>query len=590
MRAGMSSRGVRGALRHGARRRVVVIALGATMLAVLALLSLLWLRLSGRDGDGSSRTASPAAVAQPSVDQAPARALAFATRLLPDAGIAAQPASVRIGLAYVSADERAAHLAWLRGGAQGAGARSLSELATVTRWIEAPATADAGGVVTVGPLDLPAADRYVLQARADDGLRFYEAAFTGADAPAEVRPRVAAGLRVRAPRGIAKPGLLLRRIEGGAAADWQTLLQREAPEVLAAYDEQPLLLAGGTTVIAPLPPGPLAVVAVVEGVESERRVLNLSAGRFLDVDLDADAAELGAALATTVDLRLVEKGRGAPVAGAIVTWSSARGERSRRSDASGRLRIDGVDRSQPLPLEIAFAAPATGGGRIATLPRWPERIATSLNFDPATDAVGTSTDTAAVATAGTIARTLELEPLRWLIVATPGIAIARRPRLDEPFPVFVLQRMQDGRWRDAAADRFVPVDEGMAVSLDDTGTVRVAAALAPWHVRYSEAVTISSDAPRGADGIYRARIAPSGGRRMSLRLSAGGRPLASAPAHLLSPLRSVPPRVVTTDGAGRIALEGVTVPTLTLEVPGFAQKTIAVADGVAEVALARDRE
>lgn len=513
---------------------------------------------------------------------------AFRTRLLPDGGISASPTSVRIGLASVSPDELAAYRAWLRGGSEGAGPRSFEDLALVTRWLNVPATLDVDGAVVVKPMQLPAADRYVLQARADDGLRFYEASFTRDDVPADIRPRAAAGLRLRAPReAAAGVRVLFRRVEGSQDAAWQSLMRREAPAVLDAYDERALPVAA-ETIIAPLPPGPIDVIAVIDGVETERRRVTLLSGRLVNLDLDADASELGAALSVTVALRLLEKGTRTPLKDLSVVWSSPRGERSLRPDASGALRIEGVDPLQPLPIDIRFAPPAASSFLIDALPSWPERWPMMLELADAP------------MSPGVITKTLELEPLRWLIVETPGIDIPRRPRVDDPFPVFVLQRREGAIWRESSADYFRPMSDGLAVSLHQSSlnhtslnqtplsqpeTVRVVAVLSPWSVRFSEAVEIG-----GASSTmrYRTRIDATGGRRVRLRITAYNRPLASAPVHLLSSLRGVPPKMLTADRAGQLVLESVTEPTVLLEVPGYEQVLVKLNAAVVSVALRSD--
>lgn len=389
------------------RRRSALI-LGAC-LAVGALLLALWWRYARTDADGAASGKAAARSASGSDGRNTAgQALALRIRLLPDDGVSASPDSVRIGLASISPDELAGYQAWLRSGGEGAGPRSFEELAAVTRWLNVPAALAADGVVVVSPAVLPAADRYVLQARADDGLRYYEASFTREDAPTEVRPRVAAGLRLRAPRQAAGGAqVLFRRVEGSQDAQWQSLMRREAPNILDAYDERALPVASDT-VVAPMPPGPLDVIAVVDGVETERRRVTLSAGRLLTFELDPEVSGLGAEMSVVLALRLIEKGSRTPVKDASVIWSSPRGERALRTDATGALRIEDVDPLQPLSIVIRFTPPESPSFLVDALPSWPERL--PMTLDLSRDPVN----------AGAIAKTLELEPLRWLIVETPG--------------------------------------------------------------------------------------------------------------------------------------------------------------------------
>lgn len=554
-----------------ASRRTSIAWLGAG-LALGAVLSLAWWwRNASQDASPSlaAATATQAATHAQAVD-------GVRIALLPDGGVSADPRSVRIGIAVVSPDDLAAYRAWLRGGREGAGPGDLADLAQVVRWIDVVAMTQADGTVVAGPLALPPADRYVLQARAGDGLRFWEARFAPADVPAQLRARVAAGLRVRAPRvpGV-RAGLLLRRVEGATQdADWQTLMRRERPALLDAYDDTPLTIdAAATTAIAPLPPGDVDVISVVDGVESERRRVMLSAGRYVDFDLDAAAAELGAALSTTLRLRLVERGSGVPVTAPTLVWNAPRGEQRFRPDARGMVVVDGIDASSPLSLQLQlqllFPPTATPSFLVDALPTWPERLPLDVSLGDAP--------------AATVEKTIELQPLRWLLVDTPGIEVPRRPRAESPFPVFVLQRREGGAWRDASADAFRPFAGGMAVSLDRDGPVRVAALVVPWRMATSPAVEVRRDTAR-----YRTRIDAGGGRRVVLRLSAGGRPLRNAPVAVLAPLRGVPPLTVTSDGDGRLVLDGANVPMVRVEVPGFAQVEVRLDRAEVVVALVRD--
>lgn len=559
-----------------ASRRVLLIAIAALALlaALVALVLVSGSRTAADAAGGDASTARTAAVAIARGDE-------LRMRLLPDAGVSAQPASVRIGLASVSPDDEAAYRAWLRSGREGAGPREFADMATVSRWIDAPARLQADGSVLVGPMRLPDAQRYVLQARAGDGLRFYEARFAREDAPAQLQPRVAAGLRVRAPRGFddagdVQIGVLLRRVEGGQDAAWQGLLRREAMAALDAYDERPLPMsaqAGQTTRIAPLPPGPVEVVAVVRGIETERRRVVLVAGRDVLLDLDTAAAELGDALAANLTLRPIDADTRAPVRELLAVWPSPRDERRVRPGADAALRFDGVDMSEPMALELRFERQGpppsiADAGRIESLPRWPERLPLRLDLSEAR-AVG-----------GRIEKTVELQPLRWLLVETPGIEVPRRPRVGDPFPVFVLQRAQGETWRDVAAEAFRPLDEGIAVSLDEPGRVRVAAVLSPWQVVFSDAVESRAEAP-----LLRTRLRGANGRDARVRILAAGRPLAFAPVQVVSPMRGVPPKTLTTDRDGRILLPGATVPTLRIEAPGFEQTEVRLQAGESTLSL-----
>jgi hypothetical protein len=573
------------------QRRVLILAAVGVVLALVAILAMRWPRTLAPEnaaGDDADR------------DRIEERAgdgiAALRIRLLADGGVSAQPASVRIGLASVSPDDEAAYRVWQRSGREGAGPGDYADLATVARWIDAPARLQADGSVMVGPMALPAAMRYVLQARADDGLRFYEASFMRENAPAELRPRVAAGLRVRAPLGVDGIGVLLRRVEGGQDAAWQRLLRREAAVLLDAYDERAIVFDAQDMAhqqgmrIAPLPPGPVDVIAVVRGVESERRRVVLVAGRDSVLDLNREAVELGDALATRLVLTLIDAETKAPVRDVLAVWpSSPRGEQCLRPSEDGAIRFDGIDASESLALELRFESKGTPSFIADDLPRWPERI--PLRFDLSEDAgvgetlSGTSNITSSSTSNGTIEKRIELQPLRWLIVETPGIEIPRRPRMGDPFPVFVLQGMQGAAWGDLAADEFRPIDIGIAVSIDKPGRMRVATVLSPWALAFTDAVESRVDIARQFT-----RLRLGSGRDARLRIVADGRALAFAPVQILSPLRGVPSKTLNTDGNGRITLPAATVPAVRVEVPGFEQAEARLGNGETTVVLSRSNE
>ena len=121
------------------------------IVAILVIAAMLWWHASEPTArvDAGNRDAT---ATQTQTDAS----VVFRIRLLPDSGVSAQPSSVRIGLASVSPDDEAAYRAWLRSGREGAGPRAFTDLATVVRWINAPANLQPDGSVQVGPLPLPA--------------------------------------------------------------------------------------------------------------------------------------------------------------------------------------------------------------------------------------------------------------------------------------------------------------------------------------------------------------------------------------------------------------------------------------------------
>lgn len=497
--------------------------------------------------------------------------VSFDTVLLPDGRIGALADSVRIGIARVAPDDAAAWQAWVDGGREGAGPASLAELASVERWIEVAAQQLADGSVAVGPLALPPADRYDLQARGSGPLHFYAASFGVDNAPATISPTVAAGLRVqRAPAPDSDVRVLLRRSgEAAWTSAWQDLLAREAPHLLGAFNDAALAVEP-VHLLAPLPPGPVDAILVVDGIEAERRPVALVAGQVSDLQFDPLAQEVARALSVELRLVFVVGGSGQPIADLAVTWFADGGDQLRTTDGRGIVRFKGVDRQRTQRFSVEFPPGE------AELPAWPasKAIEVALADEP---------------TAGdqrVLTRTIELQPLQWLAVRLPFPVPAQRQR-GNPYPIFVLQQEHDGRWLDAAADHFIPVADGIAVSIAAPGRYRLVALRSPWTLLYSS----TADARKPAlDGQYRVDLQAEAGRTLELLVQSGGLPLARAPLAVRGPVRGLPMLSVDTDSAGRVRLSGVTVPTLRLEVPGYRALEVDVQAASAVVELAVDPE
>lgn len=598
--------------------------------AALAVLACAMLALGGvglwhwlRPAAAPANTAAPVAPLSAAADGEAAGIAALRIRLLPEGGQGADPASVKIGIARVSAQDAASWRAWVRGGMQGAGPRAYAEMASVVRWVDAPARrstdpAAEPGSVDVGPLRLPAADAYVLQAASTDRLRWYDACFTPQRLPDALRPRLASGLRLRLAGGdgersgadaigtnmagaAPRIALQLRRVEGSRDADWQPLLRRIAPEVLAAYDDTPLPVAvnaqtGGDGTVAPLPPGPVEAVVLVEGVEVLRRRLSLLPGQLTTLAVDADSQRRGAALATSLRLRFVDAGSGRPLRPAEVLWIAPEGERRLGAEADGSYRIARVDPARPLRFDLRLAQERSGD-----LPRWPEIVPLTLRLDDGAAETADTTmrgqdaarpvDGAAVE----LLRTVPLEPLRWLVMdGLPADARLRDGALPAanaatPPPVHVLQRAEPAGsapttaavapaergdatgWRTVAAERFVARPAGVAVSIQAPGRYRLAVAIAPWRILHSAPADVT--AARGSAREVRTALAPAARapRTVRLRLLGATGPLARTPVQVLDADGALPPWTLTTDAGGWLRLERATEAAVRVEAPGYAQ-------------------
>ncbi|MCE7932484.1 MAG: hypothetical protein DYH17_14060 [Xanthomonadales bacterium PRO6] len=471
----------------------------------------------------------------------------------------ARPDSVRVGLATVPAEERAAALE--------AGGAALAERARVERWIDLPASLLDDGSVRV-QVNLPQADRYVLQAAGEDRLRQYDADFTGDEVPAAIDPLRGAGLRAeRDPALAGEIALLLRRRgEAPDAARWQRLLDRH-PEILGAYDEQPIALSRPRVELAPLPPQAIEAVWLVDGIEAQVQAVPLRAGEWVGIRLDPLAHAVARALTVDLLLRLVRSGDLVPIEDAGLRWQDARGEHRLRSDVRGEAMLASVDRQRTLSLQLEFPAPPD------ELPRWPAQRELELVVDELfPDATATRR----------LTYTVEVEPLRWLLVQSASLPLDPVRSAGQPYPVFVLQQRVEGTWIDIAADYFRKLDEGLAVSLAVAGEFRVGAVLAPWTLVFS---TAADTGRTSRDGLHRVRLDASSGHACELLLLHEGAPLPRAQVYAVGPLRGMPPQELVADLHGRVRLHGVNVDTLRVEVAGFEQQSVDVRGPSARVEL-----
>jgi hypothetical protein len=523
--------------------------LALTVAVTWAILS--WER--ARQREEPSRSVAESEQAQPKVSVAslreprrepgevdPKPGIRLATLLMPEAGVSAVEDTVRVGLARVSEEARARHLLWIQSGAEGAGPNDMGELAEVQRWVELPALRLPDGRVQVGPADIPEAQFYLLEARGSDGLRFYRSRFSGVDIPSEIAPITAAGLRLRT--DVDDPRLrlqLLRRAEAPPTGQWHALLVAESPHLLALFDEAGLEV--GTDVeLMPLAPTSIDAVAWLGQVVIQRSTLHLAPGKITELALDRVRIQDAKRRAIDLEIDVLDATSGQPVADVSVTFPGPQGETLHRTDSAGRVRWSGLPAGHQAWLSLEFPEVAQGG-----LPRWPSRKLVPVVLPMAEDAPADRTHR----------ETVEVSPLSWLVLSGEG----RRsgpPIRGQPYPVYGLQRDREGEWEDLGSDHFVPIPEGLAVSIGEPGKYRVFKAESPWGVAFSQALVFDihqAQTRRSASLDHPVR------RDISVRLvDAFQQPLISTPVMVSARLSGLPAVEITTDKAGLLHLAAAT--------------------------------
>ncbi len=480
--------------------------------------------------------------------------------LLPAAGASADTRTVRIGLGHVSAEARARHLAWLQGGAQGAGPLDLMELAEVESWIEVPAELLSDGRVRVGPVDLPQAYQYVLEAHGGDGLLFYRARFGHQSPPREISPLLASGLRIAAPEDAGRLRLQLRRrgLESESAL-WQSIIHQQAPHLRPVFDEDGVAVRPGAELL-PLPPGAFEAVVWLGAAVVLRKDIALTPGAL--VTLRVNGADVAAARAqsTSIEVELVEAGSGAPIPDVALTWPGPRGEVSVISDARGRAQLGDTLAGHEAWLALEFPeAPRNG------LPTWPVRRVVPIAVPDPGELAGSQV----------YREQIEIEPIQWLIVEGEG----RRsgpPVRGQPFPVFMLQREEAGDWRDLGADHFVGTLEGLAVSIESPGRYRVLKASSPWNLAFTGEAEFST---RQGSDQQRVSLQRSEAKTSRFRvLDADGRALAGQSVRVVATARALPDVQLKTDSLGWVELADATEHPVELYVEGEGEIRLSPAD------------
>lgn len=367
-----------------------------------------------------------------------------------------------------------------------------------------------------------------------------------------VNPTVAAGIKItREPAPGSDVRVLLRRNGESTEAAWQALMNAQDARLIEAFGEQALALAPEQTLL-PLPPGPLDVVLQIDGIEAERRSVDLVAGTLTDLRFDPVKQAVARSVAATLQLRFVEQGSNAPIAGLTVSWAEHDTVSPIISDVGGGVSFRGVDSQQAHRFLLQFPSADSA------FPRWPVQKAVELRFDeepPATE------------TPRVIRKTIALRPLQWLLVKTGTLQVPTQRAAGRPYPIFLLQQERAARWQDVASDRFIPISGGIAVALEEPGQFRVAALQSPWAVSYSTTASATLASPGSQ---YNAQLIVDPGRAIELTLMHRGVALANTTFAVTAPVRGLPSSTMTTDPKGSVQLDGVTVPRVRLEVPGYA--------------------
>ena len=522
-------------------------------------------------------TVAEAVVPEPSEAEVPARAATGGLRLRAVLeGERPFQGEARVGVAFISEDDRLAWEAAKREGGGGAGPSRLEDLANVAEWLPATVTPSASGGV-LGPVPVPPAPRYRVLAWEPDGTFWWGdvvpegASMTGppdstlTGHPAAVSPArtLDAGvLRARRPTGVrvrlagARPehGPFSVRVErvvdpdvraAERASELLPVVRHVAPALSAALSQDtPLPLSSDEdTSLLPLPPDPAVRLWLrsASGREGGPVEVPLREGRVEWVVLDVDALLPGGVGGTlTLRGRVLLEGTVKPPPGARLMGPDGQDV---ALAPDGRFTTPGLPSWRPSRFTLQVEPP--GSGRpVAPAQR-------EFEFTPHAGAVDADV-------------TWRVPAYRWLVLRLEDFTrgqLAARSR--GPYPVFVLQRGErEGPWRTHPADAFLDEEGGVAVSLLQPGTYRVLVAASPYELYASTSAELSGDA---MERTVTVRL-EDGASPCEVRVTSSGAPVYGALVTTSSVLGSLPPARGRTDAEGRWRLGRVRADSLHLEV------------------------
>ena len=483
------------------------------------------------------------------------RTLAITLRAID--GASPDPGSIEAGLAYIDAADVALLATEGDDPEAGAGPESIASLANVAQWVRVPGERTSAGDVLAAPV--PAhADRVRLVA-SGGGLAYYAIDLDPVAPPAEVRPRFAGGVRVRVDGEAGPVGIEWHPAGRWPDASlWQDVIERSAPEVLAASRDRPIVFEQ-QQVLAPLPPGAaIELSATADGIEVERRAVTIVPGRIVDVVFDAARIESARELAVELALEVVARGSGQPLAFADLVLQRPAGEERQRTDLVGRAAFASVDR------RVAHAVTIEPPQSPGPLPAWPARRALEITID---DEEGRPPERR-------VLRRVEVDALRYLVLALPRTTSSFGGLAERPYPIYALERADGGGWRDTSSDHFVPLDSAIAVAVGEPGRYRVVAATSPWHLLRSHEVVVSDGSPQRLE----VALATPAAAARAIRIVEDGTPVANRAFTIRGPHRSMPPLVRTTDANGRIALGAANVDRIALDLPHLERESVVELD------------
>lgn len=531
--------------------------------------------LRKRDDSTRSKWAppSPTIPSQPptsgKMSPAPDRSsLLISARLKCPAGVAdcSGNTQARLGLGHV--DE--ADLREVGDSASRTRPATLEDLVNIREWRLANVATSPEGDVVVGPVEVPRVDAYELLAWNNDALVYYHTRIMASEVRessgtvelGELSPQPYTGVRVvlQGNAEFSHIRAILNRIpaaEAERASRFLLLAQVIAPELMdSLLNAEPIALATEhPNIIAPLPPDEALQITLVSPADIEAQPVQvpLVEGKIVDATISLDDVFPEGARATIeLEGRLEIGDTGQPLAGATVLRDLGGRSESCSTDEQGIFRVKDL----PMDRISAFDVETTRG----TSPR--PLVPSRWHFDFAPP----------LATTGSVVR------MKWKVPAYRYLVLELRSKAPQdisalsqpPYPIFVVEREEGGRWQVVPIDFFdvSPVD--VAAAIEEPGRYRMLVAASPVAIWQSQPVTITEKSSEVVTHLADPTIEF---RELKVRVvdSIRGEGLGRAAVTVSGPNGSLPPvRLLTNDeGVVKFSNQGVSNISLWVEKPRY---------------------
>jgi hypothetical protein len=468
------------------------------------------------------------------------------------------------------------------------GPATREDLVNIREWRHANVAASPEGDAILGPVELPLADAYHVLAWNNEALVYYDKRVLAAELGetsgvvdlGELVPQSFTGVRMMFQGQMDQPNIraILHRVpsaEAEKSSRFLLLAQIIAPELTeSVLTAEPISLSvEQPTIIAPLPPDEALRVTLLSpaDVEAEPVEVPLVEGEIVDATISFDDVFPEGARATIGlegELHIGSTGR--PLAGANVLRAlDGRGE-VYPTDDQGRFRVPSLPMDRITSFEVE-----TSRGTYAR-PLVPER----WHFDFAPPSI----------TTGSVVRMRwQVPAYRYLVLdlrslGTQDLLVLSQP----PYPVYVVEREENGRWQTVPIDFFDISRIEVAAAIEEPGRYRMLLAASPVALWQSEPVVVDQGS---AETHARLRDLAVEFNKLKVRLvdAHSGDPIGRAALTVSGPNGSLPPmRVLTNDdGMADVPNHGVSTVAVWVEKRGYAptQRTLSAGELTGEVEI-----